>query len=210
MVVIALALGSIWFFSRSQPASIQSSSQQGSLPPQISGPINKIVSSNPFASDKQKVEAKLSNFRTDPKNIPQPELFSESDLDGWKEDDPERERYQLIGTVDGFENGILKLSSNVQQEVPTDAQTVFACVEQVNSNSQLKNYTQTWTDYQRYIPFEIDTHYLQTQLNLSTYTPDEVSAKILKNSWAYVWIPSEKWDTNTKTASLVILTYCLF
>lgn len=210
MVVIALALGGIWFFSRPQLTSIQSSNQQSFLPPQISGPVNKIVSSNPFASDRQKVEAKLSNFRTDPKNVPQPEIFSESNLDGWKESDPERERYQLIGTVGGFENRVLKLSSNVGYEISTDEQTVFACVEQVNSNTQLKDYTQTWTDYQRYIPFDIDPHYLQTQLNLSTYTLGEVSTKILKNSWAYVWIPSERWDTNTKTASLIILTYCLF
>lgn len=208
LVLVVTGTIILWLASRIQPKTPSLSKQPSFLPSSVTVAASKINSLNPFLNDKQKLESKLAEFRTNTQNIPQPELTSETDLVGWKEEDPERERYQIIGTVSDYENGRLTLASNQNYEINTDNQTIFACMENASSNTQLKDYTNVWIDYQRFIPFDVEPNYLETQFNLSTYTPETISSKILKNSWAYVWVLAEKWNNNDKTASIIILTYC--
>ncbi|MDO8487798.1 MAG: hypothetical protein Q7S31_00590, partial [bacterium] len=124
----------------------------------ISNQISNLI---PFKSETQRVEDILAKTTVDPSILPKPELYSEADLVSWTGGISAQERYQIIGTVNGFANDQLSLQAKDISEIKTNQDTIIACISTATPETEFKDYSQYYVDYQAFVPFNVTAQYLQ-------------------------------------------------
>lgn len=155
----------------------------------------------PLDLERKAIERQLSKMLLPKQSLPVPLLYWEKGKPGTKG------RYLVLGTMESMVEDTLKLRARETNSFKVDNDTIFACIEFANKDRQLKDYTRLYLDFPQFVPHEVNAEYLRSVMNLTVFPASKVGNMIVKNSWTYVFIPTEKWG-NEKTASLVIFTYC--